>query len=228
MILQKSRPTREGVLSRWVRHRLYASRGRRDGRRSLPLMSSDTAHPTPVLDRLRDQMAHEVAHLRAAEAESTAATRVSLARLVAPAGERAREEQRLEELQARLHEVTNTGPATGRRLGEDDLPEALIQLRRQREHLRRLRAARKRVEVQKTVLSTLSAKEHALRAGLDEARRSTAARVRLAGAERRSEAFTYLNGALGTHPQRRLLSEVALELTPRLPVHLATADEVTA
>jgi hypothetical protein len=191
-------------------------------------VSSDTAHPSPVLDRLRDQMSREVAHLRAAEAESTAATRVSLARLVAPAGEHAREEQRLEELQARLKEVTEAGPATGRRLGEDDLPEELVQLRREREHNRRLRAARKRVEFQKTVLSTLSAREHALRAGLVEARRSTDARVRLAGAERRSEAVTYLDGALGTHPQRRLLSEAALELTPRLPAYLTTTDEVTA
>jgi len=173
-------------------------------------------------------MSCEVAQLRATEIEETIATRVSLARIIAPEGERAREELRLEELVEREEEVRANGPATNRRLGEDHLPETLVSLRRQREHDRRLRAARRRVELQRTVLSALAAREHALRAGLVEARRITDARVRLAGAERRSEAVTYLDGALGTHPQRRLLSEVALELTPRLPAHLTTADEVTA
>ena len=227
MNLHRSRPTREPLLFRWIRHRRYASWGRRDGRRSLPLVSPDTAHPTPVLDRLRDQTSQEVAQLRAVEVEETAATRLSLACIVAPAGERAREELRLEEFVARLEEVRASGPATHRRLGEDDLPEALIRLRRQREHDRRLRAARKRVETQKTVVSALAVREHALRTGLAEAQRSTDARVRLAGAQRRSEAVTYLDGALATHPQRRVLSEVALGLMPGLPPHLTT-NEVTA
>jgi hypothetical protein len=228
VVLQTSRPGRGGALTRWVRHRMYASRGRRDGRRSLPLLSSDTAYPTPVLDRLRDQMAREVAQLRAAEVEATAASRVSLAGIVAPEGERAREELRLQELLARLEVVKATGPSTDRRLGEDDLTEAFVRLRRQREHDRRLRGARKRVELQRTVVSALASREHALRAGLEEARRSTEAQVPLAGGDRRSEAVTYLDGALGTHPQRRALSEVALKLTPRPPARLMTTDEVTA
>ena len=228
MNVHQSRPRREGVLSRWARHALYRSRGRRDGRRSLPLVTPETAVPTPVLDRLRDQMSREVAQLLAAEVESMVPTRVSLARLVAPEGERAREEARLHEMLVRLEEVRAGGPATDRRLGEDHLPDALVRLRRQREHERRIRAARKRVELQKSTVSGLAAREQALRAGLVEARRSTDARVQLAGAARRSEAASYLDGTLATHPQRRLLSEVALELTPRLPAHLATAPEVTA
>lgn len=227
MNLYGSRPTRERLLSRWIRHRRYASLGRRDGRRALPLVSADTAHPTPVLDRLRDQTSREVAQLRVLEVEQTAATRLSLSCIVSPAGERAREELRLEEFLTRLEEVRASGPATHRRLGEDDLPEALIRLRRQREHDRRLRAARKRVETQKTVISALDAREHLLRTSLAEAQRSTGARVQLAGAERRSEAVTYLDGALATHPQRRVLSEVALGLIPGLPAHLRS-DEVTA
>jgi hypothetical protein len=173
--------------------------------------------PSPALYRLRDEMVREAAALHAHEVEETVAVRVSLARLVGPAGERAREDARLQYLQARLDDLKAQGPRSDRRLGEEDLPEGLVQLRREREHERRLRASRKRVEEQRTAISTLAAKEHALRAGLVEARRATETQLQLVGADRKAEAVSYLNGALRTHPERPLLSALVPELAPRLP-----------
>jgi hypothetical protein len=45
------------------------------------------------------------------------------------------------------------------------------------------------------------------------------------GAERKAEAATYLDGALATHPQRRLLSALAPQLTPTIPRCPTTLDE---
>jgi hypothetical protein len=197
--------------------RAFAARGRRDGRRALPLVSIAGGQPSPALYRLRDEMIREAATLRAEEVEQTIAARVSLARLVGPAGERAREESRLQHLQARLDHIKADGPRTDLRLGEEALPLGLVQLRREREHERRLHVARKRVEDQRTAISALATKEHALRASLAEARRSTEAQLRLVGAERKTQAASYFNGALRTHPERPLLSALVPELAPRLP-----------
>jgi hypothetical protein len=75
------------------------------------------------------------------------------------------------------------------------------------------------------VISGLAAKEHALRAGLAEARRSTEAQLLLVGAERKAEAASYFNGALRTHPDRPLLSALVPELAPRLPRRINFSKE---
>lgn len=218
------RRTRRNALVRWLVHRVYAVRGRRDGRRGLPLVSLAGGQPSPLLHRLGDDVVREVALLRALEVDDTVELRVSLAKLVGPAGERDREEQRLQHLLIRLQELQENDPDSVRRLGEEDLPEEFVQRRRRQEHERRVRSARKRVETQRTEVSKIAAKEHALRASLTEARRATEAQVRLVGAERKAEAAAYLHGALRTHPERPLLSALVPELAPRVPARPSTDE----
>jgi hypothetical protein len=225
--LPRTATPRRSALVRWLVHRQYAMRGRRDGRRALPFVQPDAYELSPTLRQLNDAVTREIDSLRVEEAEATVATRVTLARLLAPEGDRAREEDRLEELLTRLQRVRAQSPATDRRLGEAHLPDEMVQLRRNREHERRLRVAAKRVEDQRTLLARLMADEDALFAALREARRVTESRIRLVGTERQAEASTYLDGALATHPQRRLLGVLAPELTPTLPSHHTTTDEDT-
>jgi hypothetical protein len=225
VVLDKGGRPRRSALVRWLSHRQYAMRGRRDGRRGLPMVLPDAHEPSPTLLRLNDAITREVDALYAEEAQATVATRVSLARLLAPEGDRAREEERLEELLARVDRFRAVGPATDRRFGEEELPDQTVRLRREREHDLRLRSALKRVEDQRTLLASLMTEEEALFAHLREARRVTDSQVHLVGAERQAEAASYLDGALATHPQRRLLSMLTADLTPTIPSHPTTPHE---
>ena len=144
-----------------------------------------------------------------------------MAQLRGEGGVLARAELRLESMVQRLDEVIAAGVGTGRRFGEDTVPEELVAARREREYDRRVRKARKRVEDQRTVLSGLLAEEQRLLAGIEQEAAIAAARTRLVGRSRRAHSTSYLNGALGKHPDRQLLTTFLPELAP---VAVATAS----
>lgn len=210
-------PNRRWLLIRWLVHRVYAARGRRDGRRGLPAVSSDGATPTPTLYHLADEMGWEADLLVAQAVSDATATRVALAKLTVAGGQIDRERDRLQLLIERRAAVLSDELTGERRLGEEDLPDCVVVLRRQRERHKRLRRAEKRLEDQRTALAQLVAHEEALRTQLSESARHLEAQIRLVGAERRAEASSYLNGALRTHRQRTLLMPVLPDLLPSVP-----------
>jgi hypothetical protein len=211
---------RRSPLRRWLVHLRYTIRGNIDGRRGLPLVSADGAQRTPTLHRLAEQVAVEVETIQAQATAATSEARVAVAQLEAPGGVLARAQQRLQSMQERLDEVIAAGVETGRRFGEETLPEELVAARREREHDRRVRRARKRVEDERTVLSGLLAEQQRLVAGIEQEVANAAARTRLVGRSRRAHSTSYLNGALGKHPDRPLLTTFLPELAP---VALASA-----
>jgi hypothetical protein len=205
---------RRGPVRRWLVHLRYTIRGNIDGRRGLPLVSSEGAQRTPTLHRLAEQVAVEVETIQAQATAATSEARVAVAQLNAPGGGLARAHQRLESMQRRLDEVIAAGVQTGRRFGEESLPEELVRARREREYARRVRKARKRVEDERTILSGLHQEEKRLLAGIEEEVANAAARTRLVGRSRRAHSTSYLNGALGKHPDRPLLTTFLPDLTP--------------
>jgi hypothetical protein len=204
-------------MQRWLVHRVYAMRGRKDGRRGLPLVTDDVARKTPLLVRLGDEISCEASVIDAMAVRETAPLRVGLAKLTAPGGEIDRERDRLDRLLSRREALMTAGPETGRRLGEDALSDDLVERRRRREHERSTRRLDERIEAQRTVLSNLAARERGLEVQLAEASREVDARLRHVGANRRAEAATYLTGALRTHRHRPLLLAAIPELTPEMP-----------
>jgi hypothetical protein len=192
----------------------FARRGRIDGRRGLPSVSADVAFRTPTLQNLADEVAAESGAVRARHLSDTASLRVELAELSAPGGQLTRAEQRLAAMVERLKEVKATPVETGARFGEWRLTDELIGTRREREHLRRLKQALKRVEDERTALATLRSHQRHLEQTIIQAKAAAEAEARWAGAERRSQATVYLNGASRTHPRRHGLSAVTTELMP--------------
>ncbi len=205
---------RQSFASRWLAHLGYARRGRIDGRRGMPLVTSATALRTPTLHRLADEVLVETEQVRARGQEATAAERIELAELTAVGGRQGRVAQRLTTMMERLEEIEATGPQTGRRFGEDHLPDELIATRRQREHTRRVKQARKRVEDERTALSELLAEQGRLEASIEEQTELAESQARTAGHVRRTHAITYLNGAMRKHPDRPLLSLNTRQLLP--------------
>jgi hypothetical protein len=199
---------------RWLTHLGYARRGRIDGRRGMPLVTSATALRTPTLHRLADEVHDEIERVRARGQEATAAERIELAELTAAGGPQGRAAQRLATMTERLEEIEAAGPQTGRRFGEDHLPDELIATRRVREHARRVKQARKRVEDERTALSVLLAHQGQLEATIEEQTKLAESQARTAGHARRTHAFTYLNGALRKHPDRPLVSLNTRQLLP--------------
>lgn len=177
-------------------------------------MSDTGAQRTPSLRRLADEVVVEIQRVHAEGLARTSPDRVELAQLTATGGRRTRAEQRLTTMIARLEEIESTDPLTGRRFGEEHLPEELVSTRRQREHARRLKQARKRVEDERTALSELVSRQGLLEASIDEALSHAEARARTVGGVHRSQATSYLNGALRKHPDRPLLSALTPQLMP--------------
>ena len=208
---------RHWLAARWLSSLRYALRGRIDGRRGLPTVSTTHAQRTPTLHRLADEVLLEIDALRAEGQARTADQRVELAELTATGGRRTRAEQRLESMVERLKEIQATGAQTGRRFGEEHLPETLVMARRQREHARRIKQARKRVEDERTALSEMVSQQGKLEASIHEELAQADARTHLVGRIRRSQATSYLNGALRKHPDRPLLSELTPSLMPWAP-----------
>jgi hypothetical protein len=200
--------------SRWLTHLGYAWRGRIDGRRGMPLVTSATALRTPTLHRLADEVRVATEQVRARGQQATAAERIELAELTAAGGPQGRVAQRLATMTERLEEIEAADPQTGRRFGEDHLPDALVATRRQREHTRRVKQARKRVEDERTALSELLAQQGHLEASIDEQTQLAESQARTAGHARRTHAITYLNGALRRHPDRPLVSLNTRQLLP--------------
>jgi hypothetical protein len=212
--VQRGYGRRRSPVRRWLVHLRYTIRGNIDGRRGLPLVSAEGAQRTPTLHRLAEQVAVEVETIQAEATAATSDARVAVAQLQAEGGVRDRAEQRLASMVERLDEVIAAGAETGRRFGEDALPEELVAARREREYDRRVRKARKRVEDERTVLSGLVVEERRLLASIAEGEASAAARTRLVGRSRRAHSTSYLNGALGKHPDRPLLTAFLPELAP--------------
>jgi hypothetical protein len=156
----------------------------------------------------------EIETVRAEGLSSTAAQRVELAELTAPGGRIDRAEQRLATMIERLQETESTEAQSGRRFGEDHLPEELITTRRRRERDRRIKQARKRVEDERTALSELTSRARHLEASIEEELSQAEASTRIVGSLQQSQATSYLNGALRKHPDRPLLSALAPELMP--------------
>jgi len=205
---------RRSPVRRWLVHLRYTIRGNIDGRRGLPLVSAEGAQRTPTLHRLAEQVAVEVETIQAETTAATSDARVALAQLRAEGGVRDRAQQRLASMVERLDEVVAAGVESGRRFGEETLPDELVTARREREYARRVRRARKRVEDERTVLSGLVVEERRLAASIAEEEASAAARARLVGRSRRAHSTSYLNGVLGRHPDRSLLTAFVPELAP--------------
>jgi hypothetical protein len=189
-------------------------RGRIDGRRGMPLVTSATALRTPSLHHLADEVLVESEAVRARGREDTAAERIELAELTAVGGRQGRVAQRLTTMMERLAELEAAGPGTGRRFGEDHLPDELIATRRQREYTRRVKQARKRVEDERTALSDLLARQQHLESSIEERTQQAESQAQTVGRVRRSYATAYLNGALRKHPDRPQLSLSTPQLMP--------------
>lgn len=198
---------------RWVRLR-YRWRGYLDGRMDLPAVPETKAHATPTLERLAQQVRREQDALQTRLVELTAADAISLAPLQGPGGERERAEERLAEMERRLAEMRRHGPAAHRRLGEQHLPEELIQSRRRREFERKERTARKRVEDEKTRLSDVVQRIHELKERILAARREAEAQARLVGEAQQTLATHYFNGVIRTHSEPEVVTERLRELSP--------------
>src|SRR4051794_22401561 len=146
-----------------VRVRLWLA-GRSDGRRGLPEVSEPVVSFSPLLDNLARHHDRDLARLLEEQLVADAEVRVTLAALTEERGELRRTEQRLQEMKRRLDEVVAAGVDTAQRQGEHMLSEESVRIRRSREHRRRVRYARKRVEDEVTAL----AQHHAHRRRLEE------------------------------------------------------------
>jgi len=208
----------------WLANIRYALRGRIDGRRGMPTVSGTGAQRTPSLHRLADEVAIDVQRVHAEGLARTSDERVELAELTVTGGRRTRAEQRLSTVVARLEEIESADPLTGRRFGEEHLPEELVSSRRRREHARRVKQARKRVEDERTALSELLSRQGFLEASIDDELSHAEARAQLAGGVHRSKATSYLNGALRKHPDRPLLSALTPQLMPWPPSSSGTIE----
>jgi hypothetical protein len=192
----------------------YFLRGLRDGRRGLPVVSPDSAHTTPTLRKLAGDVYVARERVLAEGLGDTAEADIELARLDGPGAQLTRALQRLTTMEERLDEVLAAPLPTGRRFGEEHLPEELVRSRRQREHTRKVKQARKRVEDERTTVAHLRTRASELEATTRASREMTESIRRVVGHRSRLEATSYLSGALANHKDRPLLSGHLDELMP--------------
>jgi hypothetical protein len=202
---------------RWLAHTKYAVRGYLDGLRGIPLIADGTAHASPTLRRLADEVTAEREATQALGRKWTTPERMELAQLIAAGGRQDRAAQRLATMTERLEEIEATGPQSGRRFGENQLPNEIVASRRQREHERRVKQARKRLEDGRTELSELMSAQRRLETSIEEQLKQSDSQARVVGRAQQSRATTYLNGALRTHPERPLLCAETPQLMPWAP-----------
>ncbi len=132
-------------------------------------------------------------------------------------GELGRADERLAEAQRRLELALSAGVEDAVRLGEQELPIALITARRAREFRARVRHARHRVEDEKTAAAdhrTTLARAHQR---VESDRAAAASEVLGLHAQASASAATYLPAAERHHPSPVALGAAAAELLPRLP-----------
>lgn len=209
---------------RWLALIRYAVRGRLDGCQGLPLVTDGTAYRSPTLQRLADEVIVEFESAKSMAQKLTAPERIELAELTATGGRQDRAAQRLATMIERLEEIEATGPQSGRRFGENHLPDEIIASRRRREHERRVKRARKRVEDERTGLSVLLSAQRRLETSIEEQLEQADSQARGVGREQRTQATTYLNGALRKHPEQALLSERTPQLVPWGPSSTGSHD----
>lgn len=211
---------------RWRRTSLIRDHlaGRRDGRRGLPLVrrSSDAASVEPPghLLVIWSDAEHRI-DLRFRELlTQTSADRVEHA----AAGPRLETLQaRIAEFQQRLAALMAAGPATGRRMGEAELPESLVLRRRANEFERKARYLRKEITESRNGLVALEVRQLELAERIDVALDAAQSdgRALATTAERRVAA--YLKGAGRTHPDPSALIAAAPTLSWRPPTWLEFA-----
>jgi len=189
--------------------------GRRDGRRGLPVVTEADLSGTPHLAEIHRTCHAHVERIRlevlAAIAEDLV-REVELERHVIP-----RAVERRDEAELRLNDLRREGVRLGRRLGEEHLPQDLIDRRREQEAGRRLARAMKRLEDERTeVLKAQGELEVTRRRQLDM-RHAAHAQVEQVHAWASRRANRYLKGAQRRHPDRATFSAVFSQFLPVAP-----------
>ena len=189
--------------------------GMRDGRRGLPVVAGDTVHGTPRLEEIHTECRAHLDRLRRAVITASAADyarEVELAEHVLP-----RAKERLAEAELRLEAARSAGIIPGRRLGEDHLPQDLVERRRDSEASRRVSRAMKRVEDERTEVRKAHGELEATRRRLQHRTHEAFAQAEQVHAWASRRATRYLHAAQRRHSDRAGFAGAFTALMPPPP-----------
>lgn len=189
--------------------------GRRDGRRGLPLVDDETAAGTPRLEEIHRSSRSHLDRIRGevlADSAGDVAREVELAENTLP-----RAKERLAEAESRLDDARSARVASGRRLGEESLPQDLVDRRREQESRRRIGRAMQRVEDERTEVRRAAAELEAVRRRLRRRADEAYAEAEQVYAWASRRATRYLHAALRRHPDRAAFAKAYPAFLPPPP-----------
>lgn len=189
--------------------------GRRDGKRGLPVVAGVDPGGTPRLAEIHRTCQAHVDRIRLDVVAACAEDRVrevELEKYVIP-----RALERRAEAERRLDALRREGVRPGRRLGEDRLPQDLLDRRREQEAGRRLARAMKRLEDERTEVLKAQGELEATRRRLLDMRHAAHAQAEQVHAWASRRATRYLQGAQRRHPDRATFAAVFSQFLPVAP-----------